>query len=76
MQARPCSAADGWTPRVIFCSIPAPALEVWQMVLDHRELLEGNGHLAKLPQSPSPLQWMTELTMLGLEMFRRNRASP
>ena len=48
--------------------------EIWQMVLDHRELLEGNGFLAQR-RNRQALQWMNELTMLGLEeLFRRNRA--
>jgi LAO/AO transport system kinase len=48
--------------------------EVWRMVLDHRELLEGNGFLAKL-RNQQALDWMNELTMLGLEaLFRGNRA--
>jgi len=48
--------------------------EVWQMVLEHRELLEGNGWLARV-RNRQALQWMNELTMLGLEeQFRRNHA--
>jgi LAO/AO transport system kinase len=44
------------------------------MVLDHRALLEGNGFLAQL-RNRQALQWMNELTMLGLEeLFRRNDA--
>ena len=69
-------SADGWTPRVLTCSAAAKEgiAEVWQMVLEHRELLEGNGFLAQL-RNDQALQWMNELTMLGLEeMFRRNRA--
>jgi LAO/AO transport system kinase len=67
--------ADGWTPRVLTCSAIAKEgiAEVWQMVLEHRELLEGNGFLAKL-RNQQALDWMNELTMLGLEaLFRRNR---
>jgi LAO/AO transport system kinase len=67
---------DGWTPRVLTCSAAAREgiAEVWQMVLEHRELLEDNGFLTKL-RNDQALQWMNELTMLGLEeMFRRNRA--
>jgi LAO/AO transport system kinase len=70
------ASADGWTPRVLTCSSIAKEgiAEVWQMVLDHRELLEGNGFLAKL-RNRQALHWMNELTMLGLEeLFRRNRA--
>jgi GTPase len=70
------ASADGWTPRVLTCSATGKEgiAEVWQMVLDHRELLEGNGFLAQL-RNDQALQWMNELTMLGLEeLFRRNRA--
>jgi LAO/AO transport system kinase len=70
------ASADGWTPRVLTCSSIAKEgiAEVWQMVLDHRELLEGNGFLAKR-RNLQALEWMDELTMLGLEeLFRRNRA--
>jgi LAO/AO transport system kinase len=68
------ASADGWTPRVLTCSSIAGEgiADVWQMVLAHRELLEGNGFLAKL-RNRQALQWMNELTMLGLEeQFRRN----
>jgi LAO/AO transport system kinase len=70
------ASADGWTPRVLTCSAISKEgiAEVWQMVLEHRELLEGNGSLAKL-RNLQALQWMNELTMLGLEeLFRGNRA--
>jgi LAO/AO transport system kinase len=70
------ASADGWTPRVLTCSAIAKEgiAEVWRMVLEHRELLEGNGFLAKL-RNRQALDWMNELTMLGLEaLFRRNRA--
>jgi len=70
------ASADGWTPRVLTCSSVAREgiAEVWQMVLDHRTLLEGNGFLAQL-RNRQALQWMNELTMLGLEeLFRRNGA--
>jgi len=70
------ASSDGWTPRVFTCSAISKEgiAEVWQMVLEHRELLEGNGSLAKL-RNLQALQWMNELTMLGLEeLFRGNRA--
>jgi LAO/AO transport system kinase len=66
----------GWTPRVLTCSSTGGTgiAEVWQMVLAHRELLEGNEFLARL-RNQQALHWMNELTMLGLEeLFRRNRA--
>ena len=39
------ASADGWTPRVLTCSSTEKTgiAEVWEMVLDHRALLEGNG---------------------------------
>jgi LAO/AO transport system kinase len=70
------ASGDGWTPRVVTCSsitrdgIP----ELWDMVLEHRRLLESNGCLAEL-RSRQALQWMDELTTLGLgELFQRNPA--
>ena len=74
------ASPDSWTPRVLTCSSIARegrgegVAEVWQMVLAHRALLEGNGFLARR-RNLQALQWMNELTTLGLdELFRRNRA--
>jgi LAO/AO transport system kinase len=70
------ASADGWTPRVLTCSslTGEGIAEVWQMVLAHGELLEGNGFLAQ-GRNRQALQWMNELTMLGLEeLFHRHRA--
>ena len=70
------ASADGWKPRVLTCSAIANEgiAEVWEMVLEHRELLHNNGCLARL-RNRQALQWMNELTMLGLEdLFRSNRA--
>jgi len=70
------ASADGWTPQVLTCSSIAGEgiAEIWQMVLAHRELLEANGWLARV-RNRQALEWMNELTMLGLEdLFRRNRA--
>jgi LAO/AO transport system kinase len=70
------ASQDGWTPRVLTCSATAGdgIGEVWQMILAHRELLEGNGHLER-SRHQQALEWMNELTQLGLdELFRRNRA--
>jgi LAO/AO transport system kinase len=70
---------DGWTPQVLTCSSIANAAgdgisAVWQMVLAHRALLEGNGCLARR-RNLQALDWMRELTMLGLdELFRSDRA--
>jgi len=69
------ASADGWAPRVVTCSSlhGEGIAEVWQMVLAHRELLEHNGFLAQSRRRQT-LQWMDELTMLGLEdLFHRNR---
>lgn len=67
---------DGWTPRVLTCSAREGSgiAETWQMVLDHRELLEANGRLAELRHRQA-LEWMDELTRMGLEeLFQRNEA--
>jgi len=69
------ASADGWTPRVLTCSAieGAGIGELWQMVLAHRELLEGNGWLARR-RNLQALSWMQELTMVGLDaLFRGNR---
>jgi LAO/AO transport system kinase len=70
------ASPDGWSPRVLTCSAMEGAgiAEVWQTVLAHRELLEGNGWLARR-RNLQALAWMQELTMLGLDaLFRGNRA--
>jgi LAO/AO transport system kinase len=70
------ASPDGWTPRVLTCSSVTGAgiADIWQMVLEHRELLEGNGYLTQLRRRQS-LEWMEELTALGLEtLFQRNAA--
>jgi LAO/AO transport system kinase len=67
---------NGWTPRVLTCSstVPQGIPEVWRMVLEHRELLERNGHLER-QRNRQALEWMRELTALALEeLFRSNRA--
>ncbi len=68
--------ADGWTPPVVTCSAlqGLGIAEVWQMVLDHRQRLEQNGHLARR-RSQQAREWMNELVSLGLEeAFRRDHA--
>jgi len=70
------ASPDGWTPRVLICSAieGAGIGELWQMVLAHRELLEGNGWLARR-RNLQALSWMQELTVVGLDaLFRGNRA--
>jgi LAO/AO transport system kinase len=70
------AAADGWTPQVLTCSAlhNQGIAEIWQMVLDHRQQLEQNGHIARR-RSRQALQWMNELVTLGLEeSFRQDHA--
>jgi LAO/AO transport system kinase len=61
------ASADGWTPRVLTCSslTGEGIAEVWEMVLDHRRLLDGNGFLARR-RSDQAFAWMQELLTLGL----------
>ncbi len=66
--------ADGWLPPVLTCSsLHGKGIdEVWQMVLDHRQLMDRRGLLAER-RSRQALEWMNELVMLGLEeSFRAN----
>jgi len=70
------ASADGWTPPVLTCSsVTGEGIaEIWQMVLDHRQLMEGNGFLAQR-RSSQALEWMNELVMLGMEeSFRADHA--
>ena len=70
------ASADGWVPTVVTCSAlnSEGIAEVWQMVLDHRNRLESNGHLAER-RSRQSLEWMNELLKLGLEAsFQADRA--
>ncbi|MBN1570485.1 MAG: methylmalonyl Co-A mutase-associated GTPase MeaB [Acidobacteria bacterium] len=70
------ASADGWTPPVLTCSSlnGEGIAEVWRMVLDHRQLLEGNGFLAQR-RSRQALEWLNELVIMGLEeLFRANRS--
>jgi len=70
------ASADGWTPPVLTCSslTGEGIAEVWQMMLDHRQLMESNGFLAQR-RSSQALEWMNELVMLGLEeSFRADHA--
>lgn len=62
------ASADGWTPPVVTCSALTGegVSEVWQTVLEHRKLLEGNGFLAQR-RSHQALEWMNELVMIGLQ---------
>jgi LAO/AO transport system kinase len=61
------ASPDGWTPRVLTCSALTGEriADVWQMVLEHHELLDQNGHLA-LQRKAQALEWMNELVRMGL----------
>ena len=68
------ASPDGWVPRVLTCSAITREhiADVWQMVLEHHDLLEQNGHLA-LQRKAQALEWMSELVRLGLvEEFQRD----
>jgi len=70
------ASPDGWTARVLTCSSTEGSgiAEVWQMILEHRELLKGNGWLARR-RNLQALSWMHELNAVGLEnLFRSNGA--
>ncbi len=62
------ASPDGWTPRVLTCSAlhNRRIADVWQMVLDHHDLLTRNGHLEQRRRRQA-LEWMNELVLLGLE---------
>ena len=62
------ASADGWTPRVLTCSaLHGEGIgESWDMVLEHREMLTGSGHLAAR-RSGQALEWMRELVSIALE---------
>jgi LAO/AO transport system kinase len=62
------ASPDGWTPRVLTCSALQNRRigDVWQLVLDHHDLLSRNGALEDRRRRQA-LEWMNELVMLGLE---------
>lgn len=62
------ASPDGWTPRVLTCSsISGEGIAAcWDMVLEHRAHVEGNGFLTRR-RSLQSLAWMQELVMLELE---------
>jgi LAO/AO transport system kinase len=69
------AAADGWTPRVVTCSAleREGVAEIWNLVLEHRALVESNGWFARLREEQA-LEWMREAILLGLEQeIRRDR---
>jgi GTPase len=69
-------SADGWTPRVVTCSALTGegVRDIWQMVLDHREQLGADGHIAAR-RSRQNLEWMRELLSLGLEELLRGNSA-
>jgi LAO/AO transport system kinase len=61
---------------VVTCSSTEGAgiAEIWEMIVAHRALLDGNGCLAR-SRNRQALAWMHELTGLGLDsLFRRHPA--
>ena len=67
-------SADGWTPSVRTCSsVTNEGLsEVWQMILDHRQLAKDKGFLDER-RSRQALEWMNELLLMGIEdSFHKN----
>ena len=67
------ASADCWTPPVLTCSaITGEGLTgVWQMILDHRQLIESNGFLAEARKRQA-LEWLNELLLIGIEDSFRN----
>ena len=68
------TSADGWISPVLTCSsITGEGLaEIWQMILDHRQLMENKGFLAER-RSIQALEWMNELLLIGIEdSFRKS----
>jgi len=69
------ASADGWTPRVVTCSAlnREGVAEIWDLVLEHRALIESNGSFARLREEQA-IEWMREAILLGLEQeIRRDR---
>lgn len=69
------ASPDGWRPRVLTCSAlqNKRIADVWQMVLEHHDLLSRNGFLEERRRRQA-LDWMNELVMLGLEESFRGDA--
>jgi len=67
------ASADGWTPPVMTCSaITGEGLAgVWQMILDHQQLVESKGFLIEMRRRQA-LEWMNELLLIGIEDSFRN----
>src|SRR5512143_2463651 len=69
------ASPDGWKPRVLTCSAlqNRRIADVWQMVLEHHDLLSRNGFLEERRRHQA-LEWMNELVLLGLEAAFRGDA--
>jgi LAO/AO transport system kinase len=70
------AAADGWDPRVTTCSALTRegVAAIWETILAHRALLQGNGWFEAHRQEQS-LEWMRDALLYGLEQeVRRNEA--
>ena len=67
------AAADNWNARVVTCS----ALErqhisdIWEVVLEHRQLMEGNGWFTRRREEQA-IEWMRDALLYGLEQAVRN----
>ena len=71
------ASADGWTPRVLTCSAlhGQGIAEIWQMVLEHRALLEQQRPPRAPPQpAGAALDERTDRRSGLEELFRANRA--
>ena len=70
------AAADGWNARVVSCSALGNEgiAEIWKLVLDHRQAMEGNGWFARR-RSEQALEWMKDALLDGLEREVRRNAS-
>jgi LAO/AO transport system kinase len=69
------ASADGWAPLVVTCSALKGdgIVEVWQMVLNHRQLMDSKGFLTQR-RSRQALEWMNELVLMGIEAsFKADR---
>ncbi len=67
---------DGWTPCVsTVSSLTGKGIpQIWETILQHRALLEANGHLTERRKEQA-LDWMRELIADGLqELFRKHPA--
>lgn len=68
-------SADGWIPPVLTCSaLLGEGIEaVWKMILEHKDHGLGSGSFS-LHRKRQALEWMRELTGLGLQNLFHNDA--